>query len=56
VLGEKPISNEIPKAEQMVAFAKEKRIPYGVNLNHRFTPPRARQGVAGPESLRREST
>src|SRR4051812_18259735 len=38
VLGEKPISNEVPKAEEMVALAKEKRIPYGVNLNHRFTP------------------
>ncbi|MGB7156591.1 MAG: Gfo/Idh/MocA family oxidoreductase [Tepidisphaeraceae bacterium] len=38
VLGEKPISNELPKAEQMVALAKEKRLPYGVNLNHRFTP------------------
>src|ERR1700740_1863595 len=33
VLGEKPISNEIPKAEEMVALAKEKRLPYGVNLN-----------------------
>lgn len=38
VLGEKPISNEIAKAEEMVAFAREKRIPYGINLNHRFTP------------------
>lgn len=37
-LGEKPISNEIPKAEEMVALAKEKKLPYGVNLNHRFTP------------------
>jgi len=38
VLGEKPISNEIPKAEEMVALAKEKNLRYGVNLNHRFTP------------------
>ena len=38
VLGEKPISNELKKAEEMVAFAKEKNIPYGINLNHRFTP------------------
>jgi predicted dehydrogenase len=38
VLGEKPISNEIAKAQEMVALAKEKRLPYGVNLNHRFTP------------------
>lgn len=38
VLGEKPISNEIPKARRMVALAKKKRVPYGINLNHRFTP------------------
>lgn len=38
VLGEKPISNEVPKAEEMVAFAKEMNVRYGVNLNHRFTP------------------
>lgn len=38
VLGEKPISNEVPKAKEMVALAKEKKIPYGINLNHRFTP------------------
>jgi predicted dehydrogenase len=38
VLGEKPISNELAKAEEMVALAKEKRVPYGINLNHRFTP------------------
>jgi len=45
VLGEKPISNEIPKARRMVALAKTKRIPYAINLNHRFTPAaiRARQ-------------
>lgn len=38
VLGEKPISNEIPQAEEMVAKAKEKGVCYGINLNHRFTP------------------
>lgn len=45
VLGEKPISNEIAKAQEMVALAREKNIPYGINLNHRFTPAakRARQ-------------
>ncbi|MCL6633806.1 MAG: Gfo/Idh/MocA family oxidoreductase [Alicyclobacillus herbarius] len=38
VLGEKPISNRIDEAEQMVEFAKKNRIPYAINLNHRFTP------------------
>ena len=38
VLGEKPISNEIPPAEEMVAKGKEMGVCYGVNLNHRFTP------------------
>ena len=38
VLGEKPISNDIHKAEEMVALAKEKNLRYGINLNHRFTP------------------
>ena len=38
VLGEKPISNDIAHAEQMVAKAREKRVCYGINLNHRFTP------------------
>ena len=38
ILGEKPISNEIPKAKRMVALAKKKRLRYGINLNHRFTP------------------
>ncbi len=37
VLGEKPISNEIAKAEEMVAKAQEKGLCYGINLNHRFT-------------------
>src|SRR3954469_14067859 len=38
VLGEKPISNEIDKAEKMVALARAKNRCYGINLNHRFTP------------------
>ena len=39
VLTEKPISNNIEEARQMVAKAKEKNLPFGINLNHRFTPP-----------------
>lgn len=38
VLGEKPISNNVDEARKMVAFAKEKNVRYGVDLNHRFTP------------------
>ncbi|MCY4019154.1 MAG: Gfo/Idh/MocA family oxidoreductase [Chloroflexi bacterium] len=38
VLGEKPISNEIAPAEEMVAKAEELGLCYGINLNHRFTP------------------
>jgi predicted dehydrogenase len=38
VLGEKPISNDISKAEEMVAKARDKGRCYGINLNHRFTP------------------
>ncbi|MBV9850984.1 MAG: Gfo/Idh/MocA family oxidoreductase [Armatimonadetes bacterium] len=38
VLGEKPISNDISMAEEMVALARRKRVCYGINLNHRFTP------------------
>lgn len=38
VLGEKPISNVIEEAEEMVARAREKGVCYGINLNHRFTP------------------
>ncbi len=47
VLGEKPISNEIAKAEEMVALARKKHLRYGINLNHRFTPlaRKARQWV-----------
>jgi len=38
VLGEKPISNDIRQAEEMVALARDKGLCYGINLNHRFTP------------------
>lgn len=38
VLGEKPISNNLDHAREMVALAKEMKVRYGVNLNHRFTP------------------
>lgn len=38
VLGEKPISNELDKAREMVALARKKGLRYGINLNHRFTP------------------
>ena len=38
VLCEKPILNEIGKAEEMVRFAREKRRCFGVDFNHRFTP------------------
>lgn len=38
VLGEKPISNTIEEAEEMVAKAQEKGLCYGINLNHRFNP------------------
>ena len=42
VLCEKPISNNILEARQMVAKAKEKNLPFGINLNHRFTPAASR--------------
>ncbi|MBS4194255.1 Gfo/Idh/MocA family protein [Lederbergia citri] len=38
VLGEKPISNNIDEGKQMVELARKNKIPYAVNLNHRFTP------------------
>lgn len=38
VLCEKPICNEIPPAEEMVALAKAKGLCFGVDMNHRFTP------------------
>ncbi|MDA0710017.1 MAG: Gfo/Idh/MocA family oxidoreductase, partial [bacterium] len=42
VLGEKPISNNIDDAREMVAKAREKGLRYGIDLNHRFTPAAAR--------------
>ncbi len=41
VLCEKPISNEIPQAEQMVAEGRKRGLCFGIDLNHRF-PPAAR--------------
>lgn len=38
VLGEKPISNDISQAREMVALARAQGRCYGINLNHRFTP------------------
>ena len=38
VLGEKPISNDIEEGVEMVELARKNKIPYAVNLNHRFTP------------------
>jgi predicted dehydrogenase len=38
VLCEKPISNDIQCAEEMVAFAREKNRCFAIDLNHRFTP------------------
>lgn len=38
VLGEKPISNSLAQAKEMVALAKEKKLRYAIDLNHRFTP------------------
>jgi predicted dehydrogenase len=42
VLCEKPISNNIVHAREMVAKAKEKGVYFGINLNHRFVPPAAK--------------
>ena len=38
LLCEKPISNEIPEGEQMVAKARQKGLCLAVDLNHRYTP------------------
>ena len=38
VLCEKPLSNDVALAREMVAFAKEKGLCLGTNLNHRFVP------------------
>jgi len=47
VLCEKPISNNIEHAREMVRTAKERSLYFGVNLNHRFVPPaeRARKWI-----------
>src|SRR5437868_1602768 len=42
VLCEKPISNNIQHAREMVAKARQKGVYFGINLNHRFTPPAAK--------------
>ncbi|MBN2450779.1 MAG: Gfo/Idh/MocA family oxidoreductase [Lentisphaeria bacterium] len=39
VLVEKPISNDIEEAREMVAYAQEKDVYLGCNLNHYFTEP-----------------
>jgi predicted dehydrogenase len=48
VLVEKPISNNIAHAREMVRYAKEQGVLLGVNLNHRFTAiaDRARKLIA----------
>ncbi|MCL6629566.1 MAG: Gfo/Idh/MocA family oxidoreductase [Armatimonadetes bacterium] len=38
VLCEKPIVNDLSRAEEMVRVAKEKGLCFGINFNHRFTP------------------
>jgi predicted dehydrogenase len=38
VLCEKPLSNQLDEARQMVLKAREKGVCFGTNLNHRFTP------------------
>lgn len=51
VLVEKPLSNDINEARQMVAKAAETDLYLGCNLNHYFTPPaeRAKQYIAEGE-------
>ena len=38
VIGEKPISNDLERAQEMVTYAREHDLCYGIDLNHRFTP------------------
>lgn len=38
VLGEKPISNDLSLAEEMVATGERLGLCYAIDLNHRFTP------------------
>lgn len=42
VLCEKPISNNIEEAREMVRTADARGLYFGINLNHRFVPPAAR--------------
>ena len=42
VLVEKPLSNDIHEAREMVAAAEEQNVYLGCNLNHFFTPPAGR--------------
>ena len=49
VLVEKPISNNIEHAREMVQHARERGLLLGVNLNHRFTRAADRaKAAAGP--------
>jgi len=38
VMCEKPISNDLEKAREMVALANAKNLCFGIDFNHRFTP------------------
>ena len=38
VLVEKPLSNQLSEAREMIAFAKEQGVRLACNLNHRFAP------------------
>jgi predicted dehydrogenase len=38
VLCEKPLSNDVAEAREMVAEARRRKLCLGTNLNHRFTP------------------
>lgn len=38
VLCEKPICNDLAKAREMAALAKERRLCFAIDFNHRFTP------------------
>ncbi|MBT7301292.1 MAG: Gfo/Idh/MocA family oxidoreductase [Victivallales bacterium] len=51
VLVEKPISNDIEDAREMVAFAQEQNVYLGCNLNHYFTEPaeKAREAMDAGE-------
>ena len=51
VLVEKPLSNDVNEAREMVTKAAEKDVYFGCNLNHYFTPPadRARKYVEDGE-------